>query len=113
MIPSNALVRHEVLLQRLAQAKRISETSPFNKVVREGGEIGVITSGSTVNYTLETLDRLGVEASVLKLGFTHPLPSKLVLDFVSRFKKIFIVEELEPILENAVRSAAFDSPKDL
>jgi indolepyruvate ferredoxin oxidoreductase alpha subunit len=106
-IPSHALIRHQVLLNRLDQAREISETIVFNKVLREGEEIGVITSGVSANYTLEALRKLSINASVLKLGLTHPLPPRLILDFVRRFNKIFIVEELEPILENAVRSIAF------
>ena len=108
MIPSNALPGHEILLKKLEQAKEISEESPFNKTVRNGADIGVIAIGSTVGYGLEALDLLRIRASVLKLGMTHPLPSKLILDFMKRFKKVFILEELEPVLENAVRSIAFE-----
>lgn len=107
MIPSNALVRHEVLLKRLEQAREISERTGFNKVLSDGEEVGVITSGVSTNYSLEALNRLGISASVLKLGLTHPLPPRLILDFLGRFKKVFVVEELEPILENAVRSIGF------
>ena len=110
MIPSNALTRHEVLLKRLDQATEISEASGFNKIIREGEELGIITSGVSTNYSIEALSRLGINASVLKLGLTYPLPSKLILDFVKRFKKVFVVEELEPVLENAVRSIAYGTP---
>ncbi|MEM4245820.1 MAG: thiamine pyrophosphate-dependent enzyme [Candidatus Bathyarchaeia archaeon] len=111
MIPSNALIRHETLLKRLDEAERISESTPFNRVVRDGGEVGIVTSGVSVNYSLEAVEKLDIAASVLKLGMTHPLPSKLVLDFIDKFEMIFIVEELEPILENAVRSIAFAGHK--
>ena len=107
MIPSNALVRHEVLLKRLDQAREVSERTGFNKVLGEGEDVGIITSGVSINYSLEAVNRLGISASVLKLGLTHPLPPRLILDFVKRFKKVFVVEELEPVLENAVRSIAF------
>ncbi|MFH0847921.1 MAG: indolepyruvate ferredoxin oxidoreductase subunit alpha [archaeon] len=107
MIPSNALVRHEVLLKKLEQARQMSDATHLNRVVGESGDVGIITSGVSFNYCLEALDVLGVTASVLKLGFTYPPPSRLIVDFVRRFRKIIIVEELEPILENAVRSISF------
>jgi indolepyruvate ferredoxin oxidoreductase alpha subunit len=108
MIPSNALTRHEILLKRLEQAREISEGSRFNKVVREGRNVGVITSGASSNYTLEALSNLSINASVLKLGLTYPPPPRLIIDFLKGFKKVFVVEELEPILENAVRSIAYE-----
>jgi len=108
MIPSNAILRHEVLLKKIDQSKEVSEKSPFNRLVKGEGNVGIIASGSSVNYALEALDRLGLKTPVLKLGLTHPLPSKLILSFVKRFKKVFVVEELEPIVENAVRSIAFE-----
>ena len=107
MIPSNALVRHEVLLKRLEQAKQISESTPFNKIIQESNDLGIITAGAAVDFSLEALNVLGVKASVLKLGLTYPLPSNMIVDFVRRFKTILVIEELEPILENAVRSIAF------
>jgi indolepyruvate ferredoxin oxidoreductase alpha subunit len=110
LLPSHALIRHEILLSRLDQAREIGETIGFNKVLGEGEDVGVITSGVSASYSLEALRRLGIKASILKLGFTHPLPSRLILDFVRRFKKIFVVEELEPILENAVRSISYGMP---
>jgi len=107
MIPSNALVRHEVLLKKLEDAKQISDATHLNRIIGDSSGVGIIASGVSFSYSLEALEVLGVTASVLKLGLTYPLPSKLTLDFVRRFKKVIIVEELEPILENAVRSIVF------
>lgn len=107
MIPSNALPRHDVLLKKKKEGEQISETTRFNKIVRQGHDIGVIASGAAFNYSMEAVQRLNLKASVLKLGFVHPLPSKLVLDFIMGLRRIFVVEELEPFLENAVRSIAF------
>ncbi len=111
MIPSNALTRHEALLQKLEQAREISESSPFNSIIKEGKEIGIIASGVSVNYSLEAVDKLGLSTSILKLGLTYPLPSNLIQDFLQRFNKIFIIEELEPILENDIRSIALTTKK--
>jgi indolepyruvate ferredoxin oxidoreductase alpha subunit len=111
MVPSNALVRHDVLLDKMKGAEEVSESSEYNRVFGEGGEVGVITSGAAFNYAVEAVDKLGVKASILKLGLTHPLPSKKILEFLQGFDRILVVEELEPILENDVRSIGFASEK--
>jgi len=62
--------------------------------------VGIVTSGSSYQYVREAFP----EASVLKLGFTNPLPATLVRDFASRVDRLIVVEELEPYLEDALRS---------
>lgn len=107
MVPSNALVRHDVLLEKMKRAEEVSENSEYNRVVGDGKEVGVIASGAAFNYAVEALDKLGVKASILKLGLTYPLPSKKILNFLQGFDKVLVMEELEPILENDVRSIGF------
>ncbi len=104
MVPSNALKMHDVLLSKMEKAQEISESSTYNRVVLDEGEFGIVTSGAASNYALEAVERLKLKASVLKLGMTHPLPSKTILKFAEEYDKIFVVEELEPVLENDVRS---------
>ncbi len=105
MIPSNALKMHDKLLNKMKKALQISENSSYNKIIRkENREIGIITSGNPFNYAYEANERLGLKASILKLGISHPLPVKKILDFTKDLEKVIIVEELEPILENEVRS---------
>ncbi|NWG10045.1 MAG: indolepyruvate ferredoxin oxidoreductase subunit alpha [Nitrososphaerales archaeon] len=106
MVPDFARVRHSVLVKKINSIKEVSEKSPLNMIVREEGRIGFVTSGVSFNYTMEAIDALGLEASVLKLGIIHPFPENLVKEFVGRFDDIFIVEELEPYLENAVKASA-------
>ncbi|MGB9659802.1 MAG: indolepyruvate ferredoxin oxidoreductase subunit alpha [Nitrososphaerales archaeon] len=106
MVPDFARVRHAVLIEKMKSIKELSEKSPLNKIVREGGKIGFVTSGASFNYTMEAIDILNIEASVLKIGLIHPFPEQLVKDFVKGFEEVFVVEELEPYIENAVRSSA-------
>ena len=44
--------------------------------------------------------------SVLKFGFSFPFPDELVKKFLTQVDKVLVVEELEPIMEEAVRSVA-------
>jgi indolepyruvate ferredoxin oxidoreductase alpha subunit len=109
MVPANARPMHVKLLEKVEKAREISEASQYNMVVREGSsELGIISSSSAYNYAVEAADLLGLDASVLKLGMTHPLPEKMIAEFLKNHEKIVIVEELEPYLEMQVKATAKD-----
>jgi len=109
MVPAHARPMHVRLLEKVEKAKEISEASPYNRVVHRGsGKLGVISSSSAYNYTVEAADLLGLDASILKLGMTHPLPEKMIGRFLKKHQKIVIVEELEPFLEMQVKAIAKD-----
>ena len=100
MMPGNAKVRHveiEKLNNELAEA---ANTLPMNRVEMNDTKIGVITSGIPYQYVKEALP----EASVLKLGMVNPLPRKLIEDFASRVDTLYVVEELDPVIEEQVKS---------
>jgi indolepyruvate ferredoxin oxidoreductase alpha subunit len=115
MVPANSRPKHPVLLRRLEEAKQISEASSYNHIVREGrgGEFGMITSSSAYNYAIEAADLVGLDASVLKLGMTYPLPEKMIGNFLKKHKKIIVIEELEPYLEMQVKAIAKDHAPDI
>jgi indolepyruvate ferredoxin oxidoreductase alpha subunit len=93
----------------MEKAKEISETSPYNKIIREGaGEFGIISSSAAYNYAVEESDLLGLDVSIMKLGMTHPLPEKFIGEFLEKHEKIIVVEELEPYLELQVKAIAKD-----
>jgi indolepyruvate ferredoxin oxidoreductase alpha subunit len=110
MVPANSRPKHPVLLKKLEEAKTISEASPYNRIVHEGKsrEFGIISSSSAYNYAIEATDLIGLDASVLKLGMTYPLPESMIGAFLRRNKKVIVVEELEPYLEMQVKAAAKD-----
>lgn len=98
MIPAYARKRHPVVVERLELLKGEAERSPLNRVERGEKGLGIITSGIAYHYVKEVLPR----ASLLKLGFTFPLPEKLIRDFAGRVGRLLVVEELEPFLEGAI-----------
>lgn len=104
-IPSVARTRHPWLLKQIEIAREYSEKSSLNFIVGKG-DVGIITSGVSYNYVIEALDTLGVEAEVLKLGITHPIPEKMMSDFLRKHETVVIVEELEPFLETHARRLA-------
>lgn len=105
MAPANAIRRHPVVEQRLADIETWSETSGINRIEMGGTEIGIITSSTCYQYAKEVF---GEEASILKLGMVNPLPSKLIKDFASKVKKLVVIEELDPIIENHCKSLGLD-----
>ena len=104
-IPSVARKRHPWLLGQIDIARELSEKSPLNFVEGEG-ELGIITCGVSYNYVVEALSSMEIKAEILKLGITHPIPEKMITDFLRRHKQVMIVEELEPFLETHTRRLA-------
>ena len=106
MIPSHAREGHKRLLQKLKLAEGISETTPFNRVVKLGeeGDAGIVTSGAAYPYVMDYAEDLA--GRVLKLGLTHPMPREKVAAFLGSSKRVVVIEELEPVLEDALRAIA-------
>lgn len=100
MMPGNAKGRHLVVEAR--EKKLIEDSCSFdiNKAVYGDKKIGVITSGIPYQYVKEVLPH----ASILKLGLVNPLPRKLIEEFASKVETLYIVEELDPIIEEQVKS---------
>ncbi len=99
MVPAHARGRHVVVEERRQKLLEYSETCPVNKVELADKSIGIITSGIVYEYVKEVIPG----ASVLKLGMTFPLPEKLVRKFAAEVKELYVVEELEPFLEEQIR----------
>ena len=97
MAPANAIRRHPVVEQRLKDIEAWSETSGINRVEMGGTEIGIITSSTCYQYAKEVF---GDSVSILKLGMVNPLPKNMILDFASKVKELYVIEELDPIIEN-------------
>ncbi len=99
MLPGNARVRHKFVEQRLIDLMEYAEGLEINRTELRDVSIGVITSGISYQYVREVLP----EASVLKLGMVYPLPTEMIRVFAGKVQKLYIVEELDPFLEEQVR----------
>ena len=97
MMPANAVKRHVVVEERIASLKEFAETSPLNTVEENGAKIGIISAGIAYMYAKEAL---GDKADYLKLGMVYPLPEKKIKDFCAKYDKVYVIEELDPIIEN-------------
>lgn len=74
--------------------------SPFNKIIRGKKELGIVTSAVAYQYVKEIFP----EYSILKLGWTNPMPKALVKKFVASVKNLLVVEELDPFLEDQIKA---------
>ncbi len=101
MMPAFARPRHVFVEERLQKLTEYAETSPLNRVeISENAEFGVIASGAVYEYAKESL---GNKASFLKLGTINPMPVKLIQDFAKKYDKIYVIEELDDIIETHCR----------
>ncbi len=100
MMPANAKLRHIEIEKRNLELMEAANTLSVNRVEMNDTKIGVITSGIPYQYVKEALP----EASVLKLGMVNPLPRRLIEDFAAKVEKLYIIEELDPVIEEQVKS---------
>ncbi len=100
MMPGNAIKRHPVVVAREKQMAEDGAEFSINRIEMNDTKIGVITSGIPYQYVKEVLP----DASVLKLGCVNPLPKQMIIDFAKKVEKLYIVEELDPIIEEQVKS---------
>ncbi|MBQ1933872.1 MAG: indolepyruvate ferredoxin oxidoreductase subunit alpha, partial [Clostridia bacterium] len=111
MMPGNAKKRHPVVEARTAAIAQYAEDCPFNRVEGEG-KMGIITSGTCYQYVKEVF---GDDVKILKLGIVNPLPEKLIKDFAASVEKLYVVEELDPVIETHCRNLGIklDGGKDM
>ncbi len=100
MMPGMAKKRHLAVEQRMKDIKEYADTLNVNRIEYRDQKIGVITSGIAYQYVRDALP----EASTLKLGMVYPLPEKRIREFAAGVNKLYVIEELEPFLENQIRA---------
>ncbi len=106
MMPGYAKKRHPLVEERTEKLRAVAENGPYNRVeMTDNREFGIITSGCSYLYVKEVF---GDRVPVLKIGMPNPLPEKLIRDFAASVKKLYVIEELDPILENHVKSLGLE-----
>lgn len=103
--PANGKVMRKELIDRIKNMEEYANSSDINHVELNGTKIGVISSGVAFQYAREVF---GDEASYLKLGMTFPMPMAKIKEFASKVEKIYVVEEMDPYIENHLRMAGID-----
>lgn len=100
MMPAMAKNRHVYVEKRMRDMAEDGCGFPVNRAEYKDASIGFITSGIPYQYVKEVFP----DASVLKLGMVHPLPRKLIEEFASKVERLYIFEELEPVIEEQVKA---------
>ncbi len=102
MMPGYAKKKHPLVEARTARLREVAENGPYNRVeMTDEREFGIITSGCSYLYVREIF---GDRVPVLKIGMPNPLPCRMIEDFAAAVDKVYVIEELDPILENHVKS---------
>ncbi len=92
---------HRLLAQqRTVDMQAAAEGSQFNRVEKGRTDLGFVTSAVAYQYVKEVFP----EFSILKLGWTNPLPKRLVAEFAKTVDKVAVVEELDPFLEDQIKA---------
>jgi indolepyruvate ferredoxin oxidoreductase, alpha subunit len=99
MIPAHARRRHPLVEERIARLGEYAESLPLNRIEMGDPSLGIITSGVAYQYARDVMS----SASFLKLGMGYPLPAGTIREFASRVKRLMVVEELDPFIEEIVR----------
>lgn len=99
MIPAYARDRHILVEERRKQLEHYAETFAGNRVEMNDTSVGIITSGISYQYAKEVFP----EASFFKLGMTFPLPTEAIKSFAKKVKWLYVIEELEPYLEEQIK----------
>lgn len=104
MVPSNAKVRHEVVVERLAKLREYSENTPLNYFEDNGSKVGIISGGVAYMYAKEAAP----DFDYFKIGFGNPVPLEKLRKFVEQHDKVVVVEELEPFYEDQLKAASIE-----
>ncbi|ASJ14823.1 indolepyruvate ferredoxin oxidoreductase subunit alpha [Thermococcus radiotolerans] len=109
-IPANSRRFHPQILEKIEKIREELSECPFNWIEGdESAKVGIIAPGLAYSYVKEALHWLGVEnVKVLKLGTPFPVPYGLLEKFLDGLEKVLIVEELEPVVEEQVKTWAYD-----
>jgi indolepyruvate ferredoxin oxidoreductase, alpha subunit len=99
MVPRNAYKRHMVVEERQRNLAKFAERSPLNRIERGTGARGFITTGVSYYYLKQQFP----DASILKLGFSYPFCDETIISFAKSVKELFVIEELDPIIEEHCR----------
>ena len=99
MVPGNARRRHPVIEERIARLGEFAETFPYNSMEMGDHSLGIVANGVAYQYAREVFPH----ASFLKLGMSYPLPPRLLREFASQVKRLIVIEELDPFIEEEIR----------
>ena len=103
--PALAYRNHPKVEKNMAALEEYGNTCCLNKMEIRGHKVGVITASISYLYARDIFPE---DTSFLKLGLTNPLPMKLIRDFAAQVEKLYVIEELDPFMEEQIKAAGID-----
>ena len=101
MVPANAKKRHPFVEERMQKLTDYADHTYLNRIEGSSTDKGIICSGTCYQYVKEVF---GDTVSVLKLGMVNPLPVQAIKDFAATVDQLYVIEELDGIIENHVKA---------
>ena len=100
-MPAVAVKRHVVVEKHIEDLRKYTVTCDLNREELRDPEIGFVTSGAAYQYVREAFPN----ASVFKIGMVYPLPIERIRAFAAKVDRLYVIEELDPFIETAMRAA--------
>ncbi|HOT07524.1 MAG TPA: indolepyruvate ferredoxin oxidoreductase subunit alpha [Methanotrichaceae archaeon] len=110
-LPVHVRPLHKRLIAKQETIDKELSSAPWNRLVCRA-DTGIIASGISGLYAEEALKDLELDYSLLRIG-TTPAPSGLLTEMLEHCRRILVVEELEPVLEDQVALLARKVRPDL
>ena len=106
-VPAVSRKLHVKLLANIEKAQELSEASPYNFIAGKG-KWGIVCNGVSYNYAEDAIKELdiGDRISLLRIGFSHPMPEKIIKSFLKKCEKVLVIEEGEPYMEEKIKAFA-------
>ena len=100
-VPAFAGDMHIRLWDKIHNIEELTNKSDFNKEIEftSDKKYGLIASSSAYNYAHDVVKFNELDVNILKLGFSYPFPQEKVAEFLKDLDEVFIVEEVDPIIE--------------
>jgi len=99
--------RHKWLNETLKKIEEEFNNLDYNWIEGDG-KIGIIVEGAPYNYVKEVLPSIEGDFKILKLSTPHPLPRKIVINFLKSVEKALVIEEGAPFLEEEIKVVAYE-----
>ena len=99
-VPANARIRRLEVEKHMDALKVFSNNTEINAIEDNGKDIGVISSGMCYHYAKEVFAN---DANYLKIAFSYPLPMEKIAQFCKGLKKVYVIEENDEYIEEAVK----------
>ena len=107
-VPAVSRKLHVKLLENIEKAREFSNTSQYNFINGTAGKWGIICNGVSYNYASDGIKELNIadRVRVLRLGFSYPMPAKIIKPFLKACDKVLVIEEGEPYMEEQIKAFA-------